>query len=167
MESSLFFLLLLFCFVLFAFYGHTEFPRLGVRSELQLPVYTTATAMPGLSRACDLHHSSRQHWILNPLSEAKDGSSILMDTSWVYYHWATTGIPRKVIFNCIGIINSSTPHVPKELGRAFFLVHFQDCDASSALTLQLFLGKVGNKYTLVQFTFLSEHEMCSCARSRV
>ena len=33
--------------------------------------YTTATAMQDLSHICDLHHSLRQHWILNPLSEAK------------------------------------------------------------------------------------------------
>jgi len=28
---------------------HMEVPRLGVESELQLPVYTTATATPDLS----------------------------------------------------------------------------------------------------------------------
>ena len=28
---------------------HMEVPRLGVKSELQLPTYTTATAMPDLS----------------------------------------------------------------------------------------------------------------------
>ena len=49
-----------------------EFPRLGVKLELQLLAYTTATAMPDLSHVCDLHHSSWQHWILNPLSEARD-----------------------------------------------------------------------------------------------
>ena len=31
-----------------------------------------ATAMPDPSRVCELHHSSWQHWILNPLSEARD-----------------------------------------------------------------------------------------------
>ena len=31
--------------------------------------------------ACDLHHSSQQCHILNPLSEARDQSCILMDTS--------------------------------------------------------------------------------------
>ena len=29
-------------------------PRLGVKSEVQLPAYTTATAMPDLSRICIL-----------------------------------------------------------------------------------------------------------------
>ena len=51
---------------------HTEVPRLGVHSELQLPPYTTATAMQDLSCVCDLHNSSRQHQMLNPLREARD-----------------------------------------------------------------------------------------------
>ena len=36
-----------------------EVPRLGVEFQLQLPAYTTATAMWDLSRVCDLHYSSR------------------------------------------------------------------------------------------------------------
>ena len=31
-----------------------EVPRLGAETELQLPAYTTATAMPDLSSVCDL-----------------------------------------------------------------------------------------------------------------
>ena len=49
-----------------------EVARLGAESELLLPAYTTATAMPDPSRVLDLHHSSRQRRILNPLSEARD-----------------------------------------------------------------------------------------------
>ena len=62
---------------------HMEVSRLGVELELQLPVYATATAMPDPNRVCDLYHSSRQHWIPNPLSEAGDRTPMLMDTSWV------------------------------------------------------------------------------------
>ena len=51
---------------------HMEVPRLGVKLELQQLSYITATAMPDLSRVCDLHHSSWQRWILNPLSEARN-----------------------------------------------------------------------------------------------
>ena len=32
---------------------------------------------------CNLHHSSQQHQILNPLSKATDQTCILMDTSQV------------------------------------------------------------------------------------
>ena len=49
-----------------------EVPRLGVILELQLPAYTTGRAMQDLSHICDLYHSSRQCWILNPLSRARD-----------------------------------------------------------------------------------------------
>ena len=61
---------------LFVFLGQhlmrMEVPRLGIESELQLRAYTTATETPDPSRACDLHHSSWQRQILNPMSEARD-----------------------------------------------------------------------------------------------
>ena len=57
-----------------------EVPWLGIESALQLPAYATATAMQDPSYIWDLHHSSQQHQILNPLSEARDGTCILMDT---------------------------------------------------------------------------------------
>ena len=62
-----------------------EVPRLEVESDLQLPVYTTATATWDPSHVYDLHHSSQQCWILNPLIEARDQIHILIDTSWVHY----------------------------------------------------------------------------------
>ena len=64
-----------------------EVPRLGVKSELQLPTYTTATAMPEPSHMCNLHHSSQQHQIPNPLSN-------LMVPSRIYCHCATTRTPN-------------------------------------------------------------------------
>ena len=86
----------LFYFI-FCFLGlhlqHMEVPILGVKLELQLPTYTTATATWDLSHVCDLHHSSWQCWILNPMREAKDWMLILMNTSWVHYHWVRTGTP--------------------------------------------------------------------------
>ena len=45
-------------------------------------ITATATAMPDLSCICNLHHSSWQHRVLNPLSEARDQTHVLMDTSW-------------------------------------------------------------------------------------
>ena len=56
-----------------------EVPRLEVKWELQLPACATATAMQDLSCVCDLHHSSRQHRILDPPSKARDQTRILMD----------------------------------------------------------------------------------------
>ena len=57
-----------------------EVPSLGVTSELQLPAYATATAAWDLSCIYDLHHSSRQCRILNPLGEARDRTCIITDT---------------------------------------------------------------------------------------
>ena len=51
---------------------HMEVARQGVKSELWLLAYTTATEMQDPNHVCDLHHSSRQHRILNALSEAGD-----------------------------------------------------------------------------------------------
>ena len=72
----------LFCFC-FCFLGPrlqcTEVPRLEVESELLLLAHTTATATWDPNHVCDLHHS----WILNPLSEARDQTRILMDPSQV------------------------------------------------------------------------------------
>ena len=62
-----------------------EVPRLGVKSELQLPAYARATAMLDLSQVCGLHHSSWQRWILNPLSTARDQTCILMDTRQICF----------------------------------------------------------------------------------
>ena len=80
-----------FLFFLFrASLQHIEVPGLGVKSELQLLAYSTATATQDLSRICNLHHSSRQCWILNPMSEVRDRTHIVMDPSWIHNHWAMT-----------------------------------------------------------------------------
>ena len=96
--TDAFLLLLLLSFLLLFFLGphprHMKVPRLGVESELQLLACTTATAMLDLSYICNLHHSSQQSWILNPLSEIRDRTYILMDTSQVRYHWSMTGNPN-------------------------------------------------------------------------
>ena len=60
-----------------------EVPSLGFESKLQLPAYTTATATAELSHISDLGCSLEQCQILHPLSEARDRTHILTDTSWV------------------------------------------------------------------------------------
>ena len=73
-------------FFFFCFLGlhpcHMQVPRLEIESELQLPAYTIATAMwdPSLHHIGNLHHSSWQCQILNPLSEGRDGTCVLTDT---------------------------------------------------------------------------------------
>ena len=63
---------------------HMLVPRLGAESELQLLAYATATATQHLNHICALCHSSQQHWILNPLSEARN-QTILMDASQIRF----------------------------------------------------------------------------------
>ena len=75
--------LIFFFFLIGPHLWHMEVPRLGVKLELQLPDYTTATATPDLSHICDRHHGSWQWQILNPLCEARHWTWNLMDTSWV------------------------------------------------------------------------------------
>ena len=70
-----------------------EVPMLGDESALQLPAYTSATAMPDSSQDFNLHHSSWQSWILNPLSKARDGTRILRDTSQICFHCTIMGTP--------------------------------------------------------------------------
>ena len=57
-----------------------EVPRLGVIWQLKLSAYAIAMATPGLSHVCYLYRSSGQHWLLNPLGEARDQILIFVDT---------------------------------------------------------------------------------------
>ena len=77
-------------------------PRLRVKWELQLPAYTTATATQDPSRIRDLHHSSRQHQILNPLSKARDRTCNLMVPSQICFHYAMMGTPKRWNFQNLG-----------------------------------------------------------------
>ena len=102
-----FFFLILF----FAFWGfflrHMKVPRLWVESELELLAYFIATG--NLNWVCDLHHSSPQRRILNPLSQARDPTHLLVDTQRVcnllshnldfINHCARTGPPHLDFLN--------------------------------------------------------------------
>ena len=60
------------------------------RSQARDRIRTTAAGLchsrskRDLCCSCDLHYSSWQHWILNPLSKARDRIHILMNTSQVH-----------------------------------------------------------------------------------
>ena len=90
MVMTLFFLVFCFFRAALVVYG---VPRLGVESELELPAYTTASATWDPSHVCNLHHSSWEYWILNPLIEP----GIKPASSWILVgfvnHWAMMGIP--------------------------------------------------------------------------
>ena len=75
--------LFIYLFILGLHLKHMEVPRLGIESQMKMPAYATATATPDPSHICDLYCSLQQYQILNPLSEARDWTCILMDTSWV------------------------------------------------------------------------------------
>ena len=68
-----------------------QVPGLGVTLEWHLLAY--ATAMLDLNYICDLCCSLWQHWILNPLSKARDRTHILMDTSRICFCCTMMGTP--------------------------------------------------------------------------
>ena len=65
---------------------HMEVPSLGVQLESQLPAYAMATATRDPNRICNLHHSSWQHRILNPLSKAR----VEPASSWILAGFVST-----------------------------------------------------------------------------
>ena len=67
-----------------------KIPKLEVELELQLPAFATATATPDLSCICNLHLSSRQCQIFNPLSLGRNQTHILMDISRIHSHCTIT-----------------------------------------------------------------------------
>ena len=71
-----------------------EVPWLGVKLELQLLPYTTVTATLDLSHICNLHHSSGQCQILNPVSEVRDQTCVLMDTSQLIFSEPQQELPK-------------------------------------------------------------------------
>ena len=85
-------------FFFFFFFGpylwHVEVPRLWVKLEVQLLVYTRATTLQDLSRVCNLHHSSWKCQILNPLSKARTQTHNLMVPSRIRFHCATRETPE-------------------------------------------------------------------------
>ena len=99
----------MFCFLLFR-------PTLSGYGGSQASGHTRATAASlhhsnsnsDLSCICDLQHSSRQCWIFNPLSEARDSTHNLMVPSRIRFHCTTMGTPINVFifneFNCVAVV---------------------------------------------------------------
>ena len=55
--------------------------------------------------AARLHHSTPQHQILNPLSEARDWTHVLMHTSRVRYCWAMMGTQELFLVSSLFILS--------------------------------------------------------------
>ena len=83
-NTSVVFFLLFFFFraVLWAYAGSQAGGQIGA---IAVGLCHSHTAMLDLSCVRNLHRSSRQCWISNPLSKARDRTCILMDNSWVRY----------------------------------------------------------------------------------
>ena len=143
--SSALFILLFRAFVcVCVFLGphlwHVEVSGLGVELELQLLACATATVMPDPNHICDLHHSSRQHWILNPLSEARDQTYNLMVPRQIRFCFATMGTPNMYSLkegcmlgcNChesrdfLSILHTPLSPASPNSARPFFFVRLKD-----------------------------------------
>ena len=88
MSSSFFF------FFLGPHVQYMEVPSLGVESELQLPAYATAPAIPAPSHVCDIHYSSQKCQILNPWVRP----AIKTASSWILVGFITTEPWWKLLF---------------------------------------------------------------------
>ena len=113
---------------------HMEVPRLRVESELRLLAYTTDTAIQDPSCICDLHHSSRQCRILNPLSEARDRTCILLDTNWIHFHCTMMGTLARQLWCCfppqptpLYLGTPTLPHLKDPVQRCFLGEAFLPC----------------------------------------
>ena len=80
---------------------HMDVPRLGVKRELQLPAYATATATWDPSPVCDQQHSSWKPWIFNPLNKARDHTRILLAISQVLNLLSHNGNSNLLISICL------------------------------------------------------------------
>ena len=51
---------------------YMEIPRLETNQSCSCRAYATTAVTSDWSSVCDLHHSSKECWIHNPLIEARD-----------------------------------------------------------------------------------------------
>ena len=103
---------------------HLEIPRLGLnQSSSCLP--KPQPEQRDLSCICDPCSSSWQFGVLNPWIEATDWTHVLLDTSWVHYHWATRGTQDSSLkkFFSIARLISVSQDCCKGLQKITFLNH--------------------------------------------
>ena len=111
--------------------------------ELQLPAYSTATATRDPSLICNLHHSSWQCWILNPLSEARNRTLNLMVPNGICFRCTKMETPRS-------FFNSH-----KRLGRnaLFFLMllYISKLPCKSLIVMCLYVKIYNNMYKILHY----------------
>ena len=103
--------------------------------------------MPDPSNTCGLHCGSQQCQILNPLIEARDQICVLMDTSWVRYHWATMETPVSDIFGtslASALAEPQNPIMTRMFGIMLFSLTYHP------LPYCCFLGKTHRRKLLGQ-----------------
>ena len=74
---------------------HLEVPSLW--GQIRATAASHSHSNPRSEPRLRLHHSSWQCKILNPLSEARDWTRILIDSSHVHYLSATVGTPSNIL----------------------------------------------------------------------
>ena len=161
-------------FFLFVFLGphpqHMGVLRVGFKSKLQLPAYTTATATPDLSPICDLHHSSWQLLIPNLLSKARDQTHNFMVASQIHFRCTTMGTSVWVLYilDINPFLNVSFAIIFYSVGDLFFLIDsflsFLAWCSSICLFLFLFLlpKETYSKKMLLRPVWKSVLSMFSC-----
>ena len=103
-SAGIFFIFFIFYFYFFLglHLQHVAVSSLGIKSEPQ-----QRGIWPSMQ---PIYHSSQQCQILNSLSEARDQTHILMDTSWICYCWARMGTPGR-LYLLTTLIHFTTPHL--------------------------------------------------------
>ena len=79
-NSIFLFLFIIYFLFLLPYLWHIEVSQLGVKSEIQMQAYATATVTLDPSHICDLGCSLWQRRILNPQRKARNQTHILTDT---------------------------------------------------------------------------------------
>ena len=82
-HSTHLFFLFVFLFLFFVFSRATPAAYGGSQGRGRIGAVARATATQDLNCVCDLHHSSQQHQILNPLSKGRDQTRNLTIPSWI------------------------------------------------------------------------------------
>ena len=120
------------------------------------------------------HHSSQQCWIFNPLSNARDWTHILMDTSQIHFLCTTRGTPKSVFHYCSkfdNILNTCFGTfllVLKYEQKNVFLSLLIIVSAKSIREIILNENKM-RKYYLLNFHFsriFYSWKVCFCVRSK-